>query len=129
MDAVMLRNLVEVQAHQSSQDEVLVPLTAPQRAVPRTYPGAPHKDDSIELQRVARDDEGAVQEPSARSEDDDLEGSRPASPVGSVNAVEVLPSVWEPFMNRYRLAAVCLANFCGALNDGAAGALIPYMEK
>ncbi|KAH7129145.1 major facilitator superfamily domain-containing protein [Dactylonectria macrodidyma] len=39
-----------------------------------------------------------------------------------------MPSLKVPFMNRFRLLAVCVANFGNALNDGAAGALIPYME-
>ena len=123
----MLRNFVDVQSHQPA-DEGLVPLTAPQRAVPRTYPGAPHRDDFIELQRITREEETAGPSSSPLA-GEDLEMSRPTSPEPSAEAVEVVPSVWEPFMNRFRLAAVCLANFGGALNDSAAGALIPYMEK
>lgn len=40
-----------------------------------------------------------------------------------------LPSVWEPFMNRFRLMTLCLAQIGSGMNDGAAGALIPSMEE
>lgn len=53
----------------------------------------------------------------------------PTSPGPDAEPVEALASVWEPSMNRFRLLAVCLANLGNALSDGAAGALIPYMEK
>ncbi|KAI9158215.1 Bypass of stop codon protein 6 [Paramyrothecium foliicola] len=128
MDAAMLRNFVEVQSHQAAPDESLAPLAAPQRAVPRTYPGAPQEGDSIELQRSIRSG-GPAPAVSGKQNDEDLEMSRPSTPTSSPDVIEVMPSAWEPYMNRFRLAAVCLANFGGALNDSAAGALIPYMEK
>ncbi|KAI5463483.1 major facilitator superfamily domain-containing protein [Mariannaea sp. PMI_226] len=52
--------------------------------------------------------------------------SRPSSPVPSI---EVTPTIWNPYMNRFRLLSACLANVANALSDSAAGALIPYMEK
>lgn len=130
MDGMMLRTLVEVQSgHPASpSDEAIVPLTAPARAVARTYPGAPQKSDSIELQRTPRADGFASGTITPQAEED-LEMSRPASPVSSREVVEVLPSAWDPYMNRFRLASVCLANLGNALSDAAAGALIPYMEK
>lgn len=79
----------------------------------------------------------------------DLEMSRPTTPAtsgggagggggGRVNGadadagpddgVEALQSLWDPWMNRFRMASACLNNFCNGLNDSAPGALIPYME-
>ncbi|CAG9980490.1 unnamed protein product [Clonostachys byssicola] len=63
------------------------------------------------------------------AEHDDLERSRSSSPVRSRDVMEKLPSVWEPFMNRFRLLAVCVASVIGGLNDGAFGALIPYIQS
>jgi len=42
---------------------------------------------------------------------------------------EALPSVWDPYMNRFRLLFVCALNLGNGMVDSAAGALIPYMEK
>lgn len=125
----MLRNFVEVQSGPVSPSDEMAPLTAPARAVPRTYPGAPHKGDSIELQRGPRGDGAPSGVVTPRTEDGDLEMSRPVSPVVTRESVEAIPSVWDPFMNRFRMFAVCLGNLGNALNDSSAGALIPYMEK
>lgn len=130
----MFRTLVEVQPRSSDRpptpDEALGPLAAPARAVQRTYPGAPHSADAIELERMPRRGEaagsGAV---TPRRESEDLERSRPTTPEPAPDAVEAAGSVWHPSMNRFRLLAVCLANLGNALSDSAAGALIPYMEK
>ncbi|KAK5988094.1 hypothetical protein PT974_12233 [Cladobotryum mycophilum] len=127
MDAVFLRNLIEVQS--GPADEAITPLTAPARAVPRTYPGAPQQEDSIELQRLPRNDTPSIEVITPQPQDEDLERSRPSSPDPSLEVAEVVPSVWDPFMNRFRLLAVCLVNFGNALSDSAAGALIPYMEE
>jgi hypothetical protein len=40
-----------------------------------------------------------------------------------------VPTVWEPYMNRFRLFSACVMSIGNALSDSAAGALIPYMEK
>lgn len=124
----MLRNLVEVQSGPASPTEEFVPLTTPAKAISRTYPGAPHRPESSELPRDPRSDETQIGVMAPRTEGD-LEMSRPASPVLSREVAEALPTLWDPYMNRFRLFAVCLANFNNALNDSAAGALIPYMEK
>lgn len=60
---------------------------------------------------------------------EDIEMSRPASPVVPSDGIEVLPSITNPYRNRFRLAATCLMQFQNGLNDSAPGALIPYMEK
>ncbi len=54
----------------------------------------------------------------------------PSSPRSDgVVEVEALQTVWQPYMNRFRLLAVCLMNFGNGLNDSAPGALIPYIER
>lgn len=44
------------------------------------------------------------------------------------DAESIKPSAWNPYMNRYRLVAVWIALMGAGLFDGAAGAVIPYME-
>lgn len=121
----MLTGLVAVQSvsAESPTEELYRPLTTPARTVPRTYPGAPQRE-SFDLHRIPVRDGHQSGTTTPRAEND-LEMSRPSSP----EAVEVMPSAWQPFMNRFRLFAVCLANLGNALSDSAAGALIPYMEK
>lgn len=132
MDTAIIRGLVEVESQSrpldSPTEELYRPLTAPARVVSRTYPGAPQRE-SFELQRLSRREDGVLSGTATPRTEEDLEMSRPGSPLPSDDAIEVTPSVWDPFMNRFRLLAVCLANVGNALSDSAAGALIPYMEK
>lgn len=134
MDAILLRNLVEIES-QPSPNETSRPPTAPQKAYQRTYSYQGQEEPSnARRPSLPRDDSyvsGGVATPGTEDVllDPDLERSRPASPALEVDAVEVVPSVWDPYMNRFRLLAVCLSNFSNALSDSAAGALIPYMEK
>lgn len=127
MDAIFLRNLVEIQSG-PSPDEATRPLTAPEKTYQRSYS---YQEEPVETRRAASSHAGVFSSGvvTPRSEDTDLERSRPTTPVLEVDAVEVVPNVWEPYMNRFRLLAVCLANFGNALSDSSAGALIPYMEK
>jgi hypothetical protein len=53
----------------------------------------------------------------------------PESPVEPTNTFEVLPSLTDPPMNKFRFVACCTQNFLCGLTDSAPGALIPYMEK
>ncbi|KAK1996277.1 major facilitator superfamily transporter [Colletotrichum falcatum] len=146
MDATMFKTLVEVESRELGKGPPRLP-AAPARAVPRTYPGAPQRDgSSIELSRInANHNNGGAavadktgisivgplptQSPPSLSRPPtsgaDVEMSRPSSPA----AFEVLQSISDPHMNRYRLAAACLMNFGNGLNDSAPGALIPYIEK
>ncbi|KAF7559648.1 hypothetical protein G7046_g4506 [Stylonectria norvegica] len=125
MASAMLRGLVTVEVPSDTSSETLYrPLTAPERVVSRTYPGAPQRE-SFELHSIPRRDAPMSGTATPRTESD-LEMSQPASPT---DTIEVMPSMREPFMNRFRLLAMCIANFGNALSDGAAGALIPYMEK
>ncbi|MCJ1401767.1 hypothetical protein MMC11_004984 [Xylographa trunciseda] len=43
-------------------------------------------------------------------------------------AVDVVQSLYNPPMNRWRFVAACLMCFANGLNDSAPGALIPYIE-
>ncbi|KAI1142179.1 MFS general substrate transporter [Hypoxylon sp. FL0543] len=54
--------------------------------------------------------------------------SVPGTPAEPADAVDALPSLNDPPMNKYRLAACCFQNFLGGMTDSAPGALIPYME-
>lgn len=139
MDAILLRNFVKIESQPSPIEATrppLRPLTAPEKAYQRAY-SYQGQEEPANARRpsLPRDDSyyapGGVDTPQTEDVllDTDLERSRPASPVLEVDAAEVVPSVWEPYMNRFRLLAVCLSNFANALSDSAAGALIPYMEK
>lgn len=82
---------------------------------------------SIELQPIP-----AERRETGILSDSDLPGQEElpqVAPVPDNDGFEVMPSVWEPYMNRFRLLSVCLANLMGGLADSAAGALIPYMER
>ncbi|KAF5022079.1 hypothetical protein F66182_5877 [Fusarium sp. NRRL 66182] len=128
MDASILSGLAAVQSapKESSSEELFRTLSAPAKAVPRTYPGAPQRE-SFDLDRISPRD-GRQSDTAAPNAEEDVEMSRPSSPDAGSEAVEAVPTVWNPFMNRFRLFFTCLANFGNALSDGAAGALIPYME-
>ena len=58
----------------------------------------------------------------------ELEQSAPPTPKHD-NAVDLVPSVSHPRMNRWRVAGCCLTFFTTGVNDSAPGALIPYLEK
>lgn len=45
------------------------------------------------------------------------------------NVTSVLPSLKSPYLNRWRAAACLIAYFTQGLNDGAIGALLPYVER
>ncbi|EEY17365.1 conserved hypothetical protein [Verticillium alfalfae VaMs.102] len=140
MDSSLFKSLVEVESREASaaaaspSDGFPPP---PQKAVQRTYPGAPHRgDESIELQRLhtehgaSRPSSRPGTPPSSPPGGSDLEMSRPGSPSqDATDIAEPLQSMWDPYMNRWRLLTACLMNLGNGLNDSAPGALIPYMEK
>lgn len=126
MESSLFRTLVQVESN-SLEHEHHFP-AAPQRVVSRTYPAVPQHD-SIELEslRYSRNDTGPSV-PSTPREENDLEMSTPGTPAEPADAVETLPSLTDPPMNKFRLASCCFQNFLGGLTDAAPGALIPYME-
>lgn len=134
----MFRTLVEFQPashHPPTPDsESIAPLTAPERVVQRTYPGAPAQESSpIELHNLSGNGNDYIASgpitPQTEVDADDLEMSRPVSPDPEANEVDAAMSIWNPFMNRFRLLSLCLCSLGDGLSDSAAGALIPYMEK
>ena len=130
MEPSMLSGLAAVRsesaAANSPTEELYRPLTAPAKTVPRTRLG--NQRESFDLHNLpARD--GCTRDASSVNASDDLEMSRPNTPDSNTEVVEVLPTFLDPFMNRFRALFGCLAQLGNALSDGAAGALIPYMEK
>lgn len=106
--------------------------TAPERAVSRTYPAVPQQDDDILLSNLRYSHDNArplgASAPTTPGDERDLEMSVPGTPAEPADVFEALPSLYDPPMNKYRLATCCFMNFLGGLTDSAAGALIPYME-
>ncbi|EFX06098.1 major facilitator superfamily transporter [Grosmannia clavigera kw1407] len=120
--------------------------TRPAKAISRIYAAVPLKESSAREyeQRSNREAFDAS----------DLERSRPVTPTGlgdiedddpgspgspgrngnglsgdEADGVEALQSIWDPYMNRFRLATISLINFANGLNDSAAGAVLPYIER
>lgn len=69
-----------------------------------------------------------VEDVSAAKTTDDLEQSQPPTPQGQ-DGVDIVPTLWFPKMNRWRVLAACLEYFGNGINDSAPGALIPYVEQ
>jgi hypothetical protein len=111
----------------------------PQRALAKTYHSVPQAPaDPIEakpLQWGMQQDLPAQAQTTKPSVAEtattpiDLEMSRPVSPILDHEGVEAIQSWSNPPMNRFRMAAVSLANFCSGLSDSAPGALIPFIER
>ncbi|KAI0419262.1 major facilitator superfamily transporter [Xylaria grammica] len=126
MEATLFQALVQVESNSLPQ--------APQRAVPRTYPAVPQRDNDIELKPLTRP--SAAPTPSGGStprEERDLEMSAPTTPgemlADPMSTFEVLPGLMDPPMNKFRFASCCVQNLLSGINDSAPGALIPYIEK
>lgn len=138
MEAALFRQLVAVESAPAQMESM--PLRPP-RSVTKTYPAVPQRDGaSIELARMFRPAThtggypSGTATPAAHPSDPatpDLEMSRPSSPVPvrDDDGVEALQSVWDPYMNRFRLLSACLMNFMNGMSDSASGPLLPYMEK
>lgn len=59
----------------------------------------------------------------------DVPTTPPAVSPVQENVVSIMPSLKSPYMNRWRAAACMLGYFTQGLNDGAVGALLPYLER
>ncbi|CAK7201727.1 hypothetical protein SEUCBS139899_004439 [Sporothrix eucalyptigena] len=135
----------------SSSSQMQVP-ARPARAIQRTYPAVPlaETDDNILLESKAStkvfdatdlelsrpvtpvDDEG-------REEDNNSNNGHSRSNSGGLGTdgddsdtgveVEVLQSMFYPRKNAFRMATVALNTLNDGLNDSAAGALLPYIER
>ncbi|KAK3392374.1 major facilitator superfamily domain-containing protein [Sordaria brevicollis] len=154
MDAMMLHGLIAVE----SAPPLELP-SAPGKAVPRTYPGAPQEASAIELQPLARTPNSTKSASASRTNVSSTSGvvngpqpgttanfssgpeledqSRPGTPnadslndeTANSDSVEALQSIMQPYMNRWRLLAMCLINLSNGMSDSAPGALIPSMEE
>lgn len=142
---------VNMAASSSSSSYAQAP-ARPARAVSRTYPAVPlpENDDNILLERKASTkvfDAADLQERSRPvtpitedegNNNDNVDADDTASHhtgLGSEpgdddeNGVEVLQSMFWPRKNAFRMATVALNTLNDGLNDSAAGALLPYIER
>ncbi|KAI0426824.1 major facilitator superfamily transporter [Xylaria sp. FL1042] len=124
--ATLFQALVQVESNSLPQ--------APQRAVSRTYPAVPQRDDDVELRPLTKP--SAAPTPSGVCTPRDLEMmSVPNTPgvseqlVDPISTFEVQPGLTDPPMNKFRYAACCVQVLLAGLIDSANGALIPYIEK
>ncbi len=69
-----------------------------------------------------------IQTPVGSKTPNELEMSHPSSPQGGPG-VDVVQTFWNPYMNRFRLAAACVISLGLGLNDSSSGALLAYIEK
>ncbi|KAI1128582.1 MFS general substrate transporter [Nemania abortiva] len=132
MEATMFQALVQIESNSLPQ--------APQRAVSRTYPAVPQRDEDVELRPLTKPSAAptpAASGPSTPLEERDIEMTAPETPgtpdaagaPANANTFEVLPSLTDPPKNKFRFAACCTQTLVSGLTDSAPGALIPYMEK
>ncbi|OAA69549.1 Major facilitator superfamily domain, general substrate transporter [Cordyceps fumosorosea ARSEF 2679] len=140
MNSTILQSLVAVQSAEPARrlsSETAAALHAPLPALhqTRSAPPAPTKD-RLELRPLPTpaDPSGpadAIATAAPLPLHDDLEMmSRPGTPDDPpADAAVVVPTVWEPYMNRFRLLLTCATALAEGMSDSAAGALIPYMEK
>ncbi|KAI1208329.1 MFS general substrate transporter [Annulohypoxylon truncatum] len=129
MESSLFATLVQVESNSLAREHTLP--AAPQRVLSRTYPAVPQQD-PIELTslRYSRNDNNSSNATTPR-EEIDLEMTAPGTPAESsepVDAVDALPGLNDPPMNKFRLTSCCLQNVMAGLTDSAPGALIPYME-
>ncbi|TGJ77113.1 hypothetical protein E0Z10_g10766 [Xylaria hypoxylon] len=125
MEATLFQTLVQIESNSLPQ--------APKRAVPRTYPAVPQRDNDIELKSLTRVSVAptppGVSTPHGER---DLEMSAPNTPGESLSdpmsTFEILPGLTDPPMNKFRFASCCFQNFLSGINDSAPGALIPFIE-
>jgi hypothetical protein len=123
MDSVMLGGLVEVQDKQA-------PLGKPalDDAIPLQQPSRAYNASKEDYRLPSADAPASTSRPQTENDVEMSPPSSPSRPSSLEGLTEVQPTLWNPYMNRYRLVAVCAGNLANALSDGAVGALIPYME-
>lgn len=114
----------------SARDQSPLP---PAKAHSRTHTSAPQASEPIPLQAFGASPDAAHTN-GQKGPDADLERSRPSSPgpgddANPATATETLQTVWDPYMNRFRVASASFMNFANGLNDSAPGALIPTIEE
>lgn len=132
---------IDVASSSSSRESTQLPLipTAPERALPRTYHSVPQAPpDPIELGslqlgvKLTGPVETGAGNPSGGegpSAPNDLEMSRPTTPMQDNEVFEAMLSFTNPPMNRFRMMAFCTMNFLSGLNDSAPGALFLILNR
>jgi hypothetical protein len=97
------------------------PIAPPQKAIPHNYPYG--LSPSIELERISGgrtlDDYSKSPTPPAAGQ------TRSSSPISAVDQKQTL---WNPYMNRFRVLGCCLTGFANGVNDSAPGPLLPSIE-
>lgn len=150
----MLHGFIAVESGPSQPLELP---SAPGKAVHRKYPGAPQEASAIELQPLTRTLKSNKSTSASRTNVASTSGpqpdtttnanfssgpeleeqSRPGTPnADSLNdgsarsdSAEAMQSIMNPYMNRWRLLAMCLINLSNGMSDSAPGALIPAIEE
>lgn len=143
MDSSLFHQLVAIESAPASTESISTrPPLRPQKSITKTdrdVSGLSRHDEGtfIELAHITRPathtggyEPATATHRSGTGTPADLEMSRPVTPMMAPDdGVEALQSVWDPYMNRYRLLSACLINFANGMSDSASGPLIPYMEK
>lgn len=134
MSSSLLQSLVTVHSAEPARrlsTETTAPLTEPSQAALHKTHSAPSGPASkgIELQPLPKHAAQGESASPAEAQNGDLEMSRPGTPDAPADAASVVPTIWEPYMNRFRLLMACVTALAEGMGDSAAGALIPYMEK
>ncbi|KAJ6784218.1 hypothetical protein PWT90_01796 [Aphanocladium album] len=134
MSSAILQSLVTVHSAEPGRrlsSETTAPLTAPSPPLNKAQsaPSGPIQDIELQPLPAAAANSNADLPSAAEARNGDLEMSRPGTPDAPADAATVLPTIWEPHMNRYRLMLTCATALAEGMSDSAAGALIPYMEK
>ena len=92
-------------------------------------PGIEMKALSQDARKESTNNHGNTTEtPAVSKSPNDLEMSRPSSPQGG-SGVDIVQTFWNPYMNRFRLAAACVISLGLGMNDSSSGALLAYIEK
>lgn len=129
---------IEVESAENDTRLPAIP-TAPQKAVTHTYHSVPQLPNDLDLDSIQwgarlNGPPSGVATPSGTQTpgtpaDVDLEMREPYSPHGEeIDGVEALQSWSNPPINKWRMLSVSLTNMGSGFNDGAPGALIPYIE-
>ncbi|KAJ3487854.1 hypothetical protein NLG97_g6313 [Lecanicillium saksenae] len=134
MSSTILQSLVTVHSAEPGRrlsSETTAPLTAPSSGLNKTQsaPSAPSKGIELQSLPVSAANSNGDLPSAAAAQNGDLEMSRPGTPETPAAAATVVPTIWEPHMNRFRLMLTCATALAEGMSDSAAGALIPYMEK
>lgn len=128
MSSTLLQSLVAVHSVEPAPRR----LSSDTTALRQTQSAAPHtpaKDTELLRPLPTRHTADGAMPSAAIGRHDDLEMSCPGTPDTPTDAATVVPTVWEPYMNRWRLLLTCTTALAEGMSDSAAGALLPYMEK